>query len=93
MKFAVLALLGVVSAQDETELMGVRYKKKYVDKFINRTMELEKFLDKNEDELEKTFDQMFDTDLIEEFANSDRADQYFKELEAWGNSPLVRFEE
>jgi len=94
MKFAVAALLGVVSAQqDLSELMGVRYKKHYIDEATAQIMDIGQFLEKNEKKMEEGIDKMFDSELIEDFAESDRADQYMKQLEAWGRSPSVRAEQ
>lgn len=76
-----------------TEMMGTRYPAATVGEFMKQAAELGDFVESHEDEMDKNFEKMmgFDEEDVEEwFEHSDRAEQYYKELEAWGNSPSVK---
>ena len=91
--FAVLALVASVSANELTEMMGTRYPKATVAKFMKQAQDIGHFVETHEAEMDAKLDEMlgFTEEDAEAWAVSKNGGmRYLKELEAWGQSPAVK---
>merc|ERR1719453_453998 len=84
MKFAVLALLGVVSAQEETELMGKMWRWEHVPEVVEAEMKVWEDLEDIGEDLEEHH--VFEK-IGKKFEG--KFEKYIPELEAWGRSDAV----
>merc|ERR1719453_1398551 len=82
MKFAVLALIGAVSATEETELVGKMWRWKHIPKIMEQEMRVKDAFEDVEDDLEDAFEKIGES-LDGKF------EKYIPELEAWGQSKVV----
>ena len=83
MKFAYLALLGFATAQDETELVGERWRWDAVGPLMQQEIRIMETLGDMEPEFERA------ERKIEKMLRK-RVPKYLPYLEAWGHSPSVR---
>merc|ERR1719446_962343 len=86
MKFAVLALLGAVSATEETELIGKRWRYQHITAIMRQE---ERVMEAGADLAEDFEDAM---DKLGEKLDG-KFDKYIPELEAWGNSPINKIKQ
>merc|ERR1719453_945655 len=82
MKFATLALIGAVSATEETELVGKMWRWKHIPKIMEQEMRVKDAFEDVEDDLEDAFEKIGES-LDGKF------EKYIPELEAWGQSKVV----
>eukprot|EP00493_Phyllostaurus_siculus_P003470 UN03485 len=86
MKFVVLALLGAVSATEETELIGKRWRYQHIPALMRQE---ERVMEAGADVAED-FGKAMDK-LGEKLDGG--FDKYIPELEAWGNSPINKIKQ